>query len=213
VCLWFPVQLTRLPGVMQASRRCTIFSLDIFYCTERNQNCRHRATTLSSDKADFADCGEGVCQRLQQRLTSCSPQVTKSFTGRSSDLFLFSEPFPALPALAEAMADKASGIISEPNWKSQQRELLPNFRGPVNVAFNAGAVREARHSLLVLFPLQVFTLKRNRETNDAPKVWIFQIQRRKKYKQDWLKSFLRDYGSRSKVSISSILLAVWYVTS
>jgi hypothetical protein len=61
-----------------------------------------------------------------------------------------------MSTFAKAMADSDSGIISEPNWKSQQRELLPNFRGPVNVAFNAGAVHEARHSLLVLFSLAGF---------------------------------------------------------
>jgi hypothetical protein len=43
----------------------------------------------------------------------------------------FRRTFDELPAYAEAMADKNSGIISEPNWKLQQRELLPNFRGPL----------------------------------------------------------------------------------
>jgi hypothetical protein len=75
-----------------------------------------------------------------------------------------------LSAVASAKADKISGIISEPNWKLQQRELLPNFRGLLNVAFNAGAVHEARHSLLVLFPLSVLSGYGNRETNDAVKV-------------------------------------------
>ena len=46
------------------------------------------------------DFVRGKCKsNIQDRSTSCFPQATKSFTGRSSDLFLASEPFPYLARL------------------------------------------------------------------------------------------------------------------
>jgi len=49
----------------------------------------------------------------------------------SRERIYFRRSFDEMSAFAEAIADKNSGIISEPKWKSQQRELLPIFRGPL----------------------------------------------------------------------------------